>query len=270
MGGKDTLSFGMMVRVFAHMLGHHRLSFPFPISFTGLEAYVLSLITPVPAGITMCLLGELKNSTPGDKTRIRKLLPFEPLSFREAVLRAMSLEEKDRVRTRWSDAYTPTYTSALKLEELEHPPEYRSTSTILTKKSAQSIFASVCRIGGDVGWFHSNALWVIRGTLDRILMGVGTSRGRRTSLALRVNDVVDFWRVEDLVDGKRLLLRAEMKVPGRAWLEFAISPDGDKNRLKVAALFQARGWFGKLYWYVFLPFHWFIFHDMVRQLEKRS
>jgi uncharacterized protein YbjT (DUF2867 family) len=270
MGGKDALSCAMMVRVVAHMLGHARVSVPMPRLSTRLEAYLLSLVTPVPAPITMCLVSELRKSRPGDMTQIRQLVPFDPLSFRQAVLRAMSIEEQDRVHTRWSDAYPPAFSLALRLKDLESVPEYTSVASITSSKSASQLFASACKVGGEAGWFRSSTLWVIRGTLDRLLMGVGTSRGRKATAELRINDVIDFWRVEDLVDGRRLLLRAEMKLPGRAWLEFNIDPEGEQNRLRVTAHFQARGLFGKLYWYLFLPFHWFIFHDMVRQLEGRS
>ncbi len=165
-GGKDVLSCEMMVRVVAHMLGHRRISVPMPISSTAVEAYVLSLVTPVPAPITMCLIRELRKSTPGDKTKIRRLVPFDPLSFRQAVLRAMSLEEQDRVHTRWSDAYPPAFDLALKLKDLEAAPEFTSVASVVSEKSASALFASACKIGGEAGWFHSNALWAIRGTLE--------------------------------------------------------------------------------------------------------
>ena len=106
--------------------------------------------------------------------------------------------------------------------------------------------------------------------LDRVLMGVGTSRGRRSVSSLRINDVIDFWRVEDLRHDELLLLRAEMKLPGRAWLEFSIEREVRKNRLSVKGYYQPQGLFGKIYWYVFLPFHHIIFMDLIRQIEKRS
>lgn len=106
--------------------------------------------------------------------------------------------------------------------------------------------------------------------IDRILMGVGTSRGRRSDSSLRINDVIDFWRVEDLEQNEMLLLRAEMKLPGKAWLKFNIHQEGDKNVLSVSAFFTSRSFFGKVYWYIFLPFHYFIFYDIIHQIEKRS
>jgi hypothetical protein len=113
-------------------------------------------------------------------------------------------------------------------------------------------------------------MWNLRGRLDRILMGVGTTRGRRSTARLRVNDVVDFWRVEDLKPDEKLLLRAEMKLPGRAWLEFGVFPDGKRNRLIVRAYYEPRGLPGKIYWYNFLPFHHFIFANLLKQIDRRS
>jgi len=106
--------------------------------------------------------------------------------------------------------------------------------------------------------------------LDKILKGVGTLRGRRSSSSLRINDVIDFWRVEDLQQDKRLLLRAEMKIPGKAWLEFLIDQWKEKNRLSVNAYYQPTGIFGKLYWYSLLPFHNIIFNDLIKEIENRS
>jgi hypothetical protein len=106
--------------------------------------------------------------------------------------------------------------------------------------------------------------------IDRILMGVGTARGRRSCSTLRINDVIDFWRVEDLIPEKRLLLRAEMKLSGRAWLEFMIDEKQDANRLSLTAYYQPRGIFGILYWYMVMPFHYFVFNNLIDQIEKRA
>ena len=106
--------------------------------------------------------------------------------------------------------------------------------------------------------------------IDRIFMGVGTSRGRRSHSNLRINDVIDFWRVEDLKQNEMLLLRAEMKLPGKAWLKFNIGLKGEKKLLSVKAFFATRSFLGKVYWYMFLPFHYFIFYDIINQVEKRS
>jgi hypothetical protein len=182
----------------------------------------------------------------------------------------MSREEQDKVHTRWSDAYPPAHELAMQLREVRASIRFKTAYSLLTEKSASSLFRSVCNIGGDKGWFYTNLLWWLRGAVDRLLMGVGTSRGRRSSSSLRVNDVIDFWRVEDLRQDELLLLRAEMKLPGMAWLQFDVDKEESGNRLSVSAFFQPRGLFGKAYWYLFLPFHFIIFRGLIKQIEKVS
>jgi hypothetical protein len=260
----------MMLKIFSGILGKGKLFIPSPFSTVRVYAYIASLLTPVPAPITMCLMESIHNDVICQNNKIREVLPFTPLTYKEALVRALSRAEQDRVHTRWSDAYPPAHELAIKLHELQNPPRYLSSYCLVSDKKASSLFDSICRIGGTEGWFNSNWLWRIRGAFDRLIMGVGTSRGRRSSSTLRVNDVIDFWRVEDMQPDKMLLLRAEMKVPGMAWLKFSIEPEGNKKRLSVSAMFQPHGIFGHLYWYCFMPVHVFIFYDLIKQIEKRS
>jgi hypothetical protein len=269
-GGSDVLTYKDMLKTMAEVLGLKRTFMPAPPVSIGIYAYMASLITPVPMHICRCLLECTRNEVVCLNDEIKRILPFKVLGYREAILRALSREEQDRVHTRWSDAYPPAHELAIRLHELEELPTYTSFYSLLTEKSASSLFRSICRIGGKEGWFHSNLLWRIRGAMDRMLLGVGTSRGRKSASSLGINDVIDFWRVEDFRINERLLLRAEMKLPGRAWLEFRIQKSGDKNCLSVKAHYQARGIWGKLYWYLFLPFHIFIFKDLIQQIERRS
>jgi uncharacterized protein YbjT (DUF2867 family) len=269
-GGPDVLTYREMLKIMAEVLGLKRTFVPVPSASIGMYSYLTSLITPVPMHICRCLLECTRNEVVCLNDEIKRILPFRVLGYREAILRALSREEQDRVHTRWSDAYPPAHELAIKLHELSELPTYTSCYSLLTKKSASSLFRSICRIGGKEGWFNSNFLWRIRGAMDRVLMGVGTSRGRKSASSLGIGDVIDFWRVEDYKIDERLLLRAEMKLPGRAWLEFGIQSSGDKNRLSVQAHYQTRGLWGKLYWYLFLPFHVFIFKDLIQQIERRS
>lgn len=269
-GGKEILTYEEMMKILADVMGKKRLFFPLPFSISRIYAYITSLLTPVPAKITLCLMGGCKNEVICQNDNIVKPLPFQMLTYREAVVRAMTREEQDRIHTRWSDAYPPAHELAIKLKELARPPRYTSSYSLTTTKKPGVIFQNICKIGGKHGWFHSNILWRLRGMIDRLLLGVGTSRGRRSYSDLRINDVIDFWRVEDLESGKMLLLRAEMKLPGKAWLKFNISPNGGSSELSVKAFFTTRSLFGKLYWYMFLPFHHFIFYDIIHQVEKRS
>ncbi len=271
-GGGEILSYQKMMQILAGVLGKKRFFVPLPISITKLYAYATSFFTPVPARITMCLMEGCKNEVICKNKDIREILPFKPLAYKVAIARAITREEQDRIHTRWSDAYPPAHELAIKLRELPQPPRYRASYSLLTIKGSAPLFESICRIGGKHGWFNSNLLWRLRGMVDRMFMGVGTSRGRRSYSDLRINDVIDFWRVEDLKPNEMLLLRAEMKLPGKAWLKFDINSldDNELHRLSVEAFFDTRSLFGKIYWYMFLPFHRFIFYDLIHQIEKRS
>jgi uncharacterized protein YbjT (DUF2867 family) len=269
-GGKDILTYKDMLLDMAEILGKKRFFIPVPITSIKLYSYFAGLLTPVPVQICRCLLEGTHNEVICLNDKIREFIPIETKGYKEAILRALSREEQDRVSTRWSDSYPPAHELAIKLHEIRGRPLYTSCYSLLSTKSAGSLFQSICRIGGKEGWFYSNWMWRLRGALDRILMGVGTSRGRKSASTLGKNDVIDFWRVEDYMNGERLLLRAEMKLPGRAWLEFRINRESDKNRLTVKAYYQTRTVFGKFYWYAFLPFHVFIFRNLIREIEKKS
>ncbi len=269
-GGADILTYEEMMRSTASVLGRKLFFIRVPFGNIRFFSYMGSLITPVPAPITLCLMEGIANDVVCLNSDIRRLVPFPPLAYREAVIRAMSREEQDQVHTRWSDAYPPAHELAIKLHELSAPPRYTCVYSLTTDKPASALFRSVCRIGGKEGWFHANWMWRLRGMVDRVLIGVGASRGRRSISSLRVNDVIDFWRVERLKRDEMLLLRAEMKLPGLAWLEFGITPEGERNRFSVTAHFETETWFGKAYWYAFLPFHSFIFTDLIEEIEKRS
>ncbi|TRZ77689.1 MAG: DUF2867 domain-containing protein [Deltaproteobacteria bacterium] len=268
-GGKDILSYCEMLKIRADLLNKKRLFIPF-FSFLPLYSYIGGLITPIPAPITRSLMEGLKNEVICQNNTIRRCLPFEPLSYKEAIIRAMNREEQDRIHTRWSDAYPPAHELALKLRELKGGPRYTNTYFMDTSKKASSLFKCICTIGGKGGWFSNNWVWRLRGVVDNILMGVGTTRGRKSQTNLRINDVIDYWRVEELQKDARLLLRAEMKLPGKAWLEFKIENEGSKRRLSIAAHYQPRGVFGKVYWYAFLSCHQFLFNNLIKQIETRA
>ncbi len=264
--GNDILTYEEMLRIFADVLDRKIVFVPFPFSNIKFYSYFVSLLTPVPAQITVGLMEGLQDDAVCKTDNIRKYIPFEPLSYREAVVRAFTREEQDNVRTRWSDAYPPAYELAIKLHELDTEPIFSTTRSHYTKKDAASVFNSVCRIGGKAGWFDSNWMWRVRGGIDRLLSGPGSLRGRKSSSRLEVNDVIDFWRVEDLQKNCRLLLRAEMRMPGKAWLEFNIGDEGARTKLSITAHFHTTRTLGGLYWYIFLPFHDFIFRDLLVQI----
>jgi len=269
-GGNEILTYETMLRTLTEILGKKRLFIPIPFSNIKTLAYFASLVTPVPQQITRSLMESSSNEVVCSHNEIKKFLPFEPIPFREALVRALSREEQDRVSTRWSDAYPPAHELAIKLHEVDPAPNFSASYSLLSDKNAADLFQSICMIGGKEGWFNSNWMWKLRGMVDRMLLGVGSSRGRRSRSSLRINDVIDFWRVEDMIKDTMLLLRAEMKLPGKAWLQFTIDTQKERTILSVKAFYQTSTIVGKLYWYAFLPFHHFIFRDLIHQIEKRS
>ncbi|MDO9510125.1 MAG: SDR family oxidoreductase [Bacteroidales bacterium] len=270
-GGKDVLTYVDMLRQLAFLLGKKRYYIPAgPINYTPLYGYFASLLTPVPAPITKVLIESCKYEVICQNNDILDIIPLKRLSFQEALLKAMTAEETDQVKTRWSDAYPPDYDSAVKLHELNYSPRYISSHILLSHKSPEALFDAFCQVGGTNGWFHSNWMWRLRGMFDRLIQGVGSSRGRRSADTLRINDVIDFWRVEDLVENKRLLLRAEMIMPGMAWLEFIADTEGGISRLNINAYLEPTNWKGVVYWYNFLPFHGVIFKNLIHQIERRA
>ncbi len=269
-GGRDILTYRKMIDIFTDILGRHVRYIQLPLRNIGIYSYFVSLLTPVPAPLVKCLMEGLQNEVVCRDNCIRKLIPFEPLSYETAIRKALERELKGVVVTRWSDAYQKYHSSAVKLHQLRDEPGYRASYSISTKKSRSALFASICMIGGREGWFNNNWMWRLRGMVDKLLLGVGSSRGRKNHNRLMINDVVDFWRVEDIKRDKRLLLRAEMKLPGKAWLEFNIDKKDFDNILSVTAYYATYSLAGRIYWYIFLPFHHFIFKDLIREIEKRS
>jgi len=270
-GGPDILNYREMLRAFSEILGLRRLFIQMPVYGPIVYSYLVSLVTPVAHSIIFSLFESAANTVVCQNNNIHDIVSIKLLPYREAVLRALSREEQDRIHTRWSDAYPPAHELAIKLDEMDKSKLYTKSASLLTGKSAASLFDSLCCVGGKEGWFNTNWLWKLRGALDKILMGVGSSRGRRHSTLLQINDVVDFWRVEDIIHDQRLLLRAEMKLPGWAWLEFSIDANEDlTNTLSVRAYYQPSGFWGKVYWYCVYPFHGLIFQDLIEQIELRS
>lgn len=269
-GGQDVLTYEEMLKVFTRLLRKKTIFLDFPFIPLKVYAYFASLLTPVPHSISRCLMEGLQNEVICYDNSIKDYLSFEPLSYREQIVRALSREEQDRVSTRWSDAYHPYYKLALKLHEVKQPVTYRVSYSLVTEKEANNLFRSFCRIGGRRGWFYYNWLWRLRGTIDRVLLGVGTIRGRKSYSHLKINDVVDFFRVEEIQEDKRLLLRAEMKIPGRAWLEFNIKEEQGRRKLSVIAYYNTQSLLGKIYWYACLPLHHFLFRKLLTGIEGKA
>lgn len=269
-GGDEIYTYKEMIQIFSKILRKKVVFLPSPIKKIGLYAYIISLITPVPKPIVRCLMESVVNEAICQNNEISKYVDFKKISYKEALLRALSREEQDQISTRWSDSYPPAHELAIKKYELRQPPQYICSYSIESKKSAESLFLASSRIGGKEGWFNTNWMWKMRGTFDKLLGGVGMVRGRKSESRLSVNDVVDFWRVESIIHNKNILLRAEMKLPGYAWLEFQINDMETKRMLTIKPYFYTKSIFGRIYWYFFLPFHGVIFNDLIKNIEEKA
>lgn len=269
-GGPDILTYEKKLDVMARILGKKRYFFSGFTLNTNFYGYFISLLTPVAAPITKVLVEGCKNEVICRNEDIKLFLPFDPIGFKSALILALSSEEKDRVITRWTDAYPPEHELAIKLDELERSPIFTGSFIISTQKEPGSIFKSFCKLGGKEGWFRNNMLWRLRGFIDRILMGVGSDRGLNHTATIKVNDVIDFWRVEKIIKNKQLVLRSEMKIPGSAWLQFSIENANGINKLSVNTFFEPKGVSGRMYWYFSLPFHQIFYKKLLKQILSRS
>lgn len=264
--GADVLPFLGMMEIFARVRGLTRTIIPVPVLTPLLSGLWVGLITPIPNSLAVPLVKGIIHPVLADTSKAKENFPeIEPIHYREAVQLALEKIDKHAVETRWSGAISENE-SSYKLTDREG--FFKEVRTVLTGASPESVYKSFTSIGGDKGWLTWNWAWKLRGLMDKFVGGPGLSRGRRDPQDLRVGDELDFWRVEDLRENEYLLLRAEMKVPGKAWLKFEIAPQEGKTKLIQTALFAPKGLFGFLYWYASFPAHFFIFDRMARKIAQ--
>ena len=226
---------------------------------------VVSLVTPLYARIGRKLIESIVHSTVVRDKSALETFDIRPVGVDEAVRKALAREDKQFAATRWSDALSSSG---------EHSRVWRRTvwnASCRFKNSVRRTIACSCllpieRIGGDSGWYAWNWLWRVRGFIDLVLGGIGVRRGRSGADVLRVGDTIDFWRVERFEPNHLLRLVAEMKLPGRAWLEFEVTGDDSASTIRQTAIFDPVGLFGRLYWYALYPFHQLIFGGMLRRI----
>ncbi len=263
-GGADQVTYGDIMREYARQRGLRRLMIPVPVLTPSLSSYWLGLVTPLYARVGRKLLTSVRNPTVVEDDAARKAFPdIEPRGIREAVARALIAEDRDFAQTRWSDALSAAGTA-------KRWAGTRFRSRIVDSRTADvavppaQAFAPIRRIGGSVGWYYADWLWRLRGALDLMVGGVGVRRGRRDPEHVQVGDAVDFWRVEAVEPDRRLRLAAEMRLPGRAWLEFEVEPTAEGARIRQTAEFDPAGVFGLAYWYALYPLHRLVFAGMLR------
>lgn len=269
-GGPDQVSYGELMRDYARQRGLRRLMIPVPLLTPRLSSLWLGLVTPLYARVGRKLVDSLRHPTVVRDNSAQRLFAIRPVGVGEAIARALRNEDSSFAQTRWSDALsaatnTPRHWGGTRLGN--RLVDSRSVQVAL---SPTQVFASVERIGGAAGWPYANWLWTLRGWLDLLMGGVGMRRGRRHPERLRVGDTLDCWRVEAIQPDQRLRLAAEMKLPGRAWLEFEVQPDGDGARLRQTATFDPLGLWGLAYWYGVWPLHQLVFAGMLRALAQAA
>ena len=268
-GGPDVLSYGDMMRTYARLRGLRRLMIPVPVLTPRLSSYWVNLVSPVPAGIARPLIEGLRNEVVVRNGGPAAAFGLQPLPYAAALQRAIDRTDPHDIDSTWFDALaTPEKASLPSLTSREGMIVERRGQVVAAPR--ERVFAEVERVGGDAGWPYANVLWRIRGLVDRMVGGVGMRLGRRDPDHLRVGDALDFWRVEEIRKPALLRLRAEMKVPGRAWLQYEVTPTEGGSRLIQTAFFEPKGLPGLAYWYVLYPVHGLIFRGTVRVLAQRA
>lgn len=269
-GGKDVMTYGEMMMGYAEVRGLKRILLPVPVLTPRLSSYWVHWVTPIPASIAKPLIEGLKNEVIVNNDLAKQLFPnIEPLDYLTSVQRALRNLDDGATETSWSDALTTSQGDNLPVLLKTIDGMIIERREVDVNASSKSTFQEVTRLGGERGWLYLNWAWKIRGIIDRIFGGVGFRRERRDPKFLRVGDAVDFMRVETIETNRILRLRAEMKVPGKAWLQFQISPLGSqKSRLILEAFFAPKGLLGLLYWYAIYPIHVIMFAGMLNRLAK--
>lgn len=267
-GGPDVLPYRDLMRIMAEELHlPKRIIVPLPVLTPRLSSLWISLVTPVSYRIARPLGEGLRNRVVVTNGDTQRLMPHRSLGVREAIQEALRKVEADDVETRWSAA-----------GPIPGDPHWAGGTVLTDRRSvvieaeAHAVFAAVCRIGGGNGWYAGDILWRLRGRIDTLIGGPGLRRGRRNAERVEFGEALDFWRVVGIEHGQSLLLLAEMKLPGKAMLNFELKPQDptDRTQLTMTARFLPRGLFGLLYWYAVLPLHNLVFGGMLKGIRETA
>ncbi len=269
-GGPEQVSYADLMRIFAEERGLRRPMWPVPVLSPRLSSYWLALFTPLQARIGAKLISSIRHDTVVTDPGPAAAFEVYPRGVRDAVRRAIEHEDQQMATTRWSDALSSSQVERAGYGGVRYGSRLLDSREISVPTTPAQAFAPIRRIGGATGWYYGQWLWKLRGLLDQIAGGPGVRRGRRDPEALSRGDAVDFWRVRDVEPDRLLRLRAEMLVPGRAWLQYEVEPDGDGSRIRQTAIFDPRGALGLIYWYMLWPFHQFVFGGMLREIGRRA
>ena len=268
-GGFDKVSYLDIMRIYAKSINKRVMMIPVPVLTPYLSSLWLGLITPLYARIGRKLVESIVHSTVVQDNTAFRNFKVKPIGVEEAIQRAIKMENKKSAESRWYDSISSSgesypYTGYRFADRLI---DHRTLNISVPPETA---FKPIQNIGGEKGWYAWNILWQIRGVIDLLLGGVGMRRGRSNEDKLIVGGTIDFWRIEKIVTNNFLSLKAEMKLPGRAWLEFEVVGHGNSSTINQTAIFEPAGIFGKIYWYSLYPLHQLIFNGMLRAIEHKA
>ncbi|MSO20122.1 MAG: SDR family oxidoreductase [Acidobacteria bacterium] len=268
-GGADVASYQDIMKEYARQRGLRRFFVPVPVLTPRLSSLWLGLVTPLYARVGRKLVDSLRNETVVRDQTASAVLGIAPRGLREAIERALTNEDKEFAATRWSDARSSQ-------GKVKHWGGTRfgsrlvDTRTAYVERTPAQAFQPIRRIGGKTGWYYGNWMWRVRGWLDLLFGGAGMRRGRRDTETMRPGDTVDFWRVEAFEPDHFLRLSAEMKIPGRAWLQFEVDAADEGSTICQTAIFDPAGVLGLLYWYSLYPIHEILFAGMLRRIAREA
>lgn len=268
-GGPDVMTYKEMLFQFAEVRGLKRYILTVPVMTPKLSSYWLYFVTSTSYRLAVNLVNSMKVEVVAEPNGLGDRLGITPLNYKDAVRLAFQKIAQNSVVSSWKDSLVSSYKHNSLREHLEVPVNgcFADERTVPITKDIDKVVENIWSIGGSRGWYYADWLWSIRGVIDKMFGGVGLRRGRTNASIINAGDTLDFWRV--LVadkPNKRLLLYAEMKLPGEAWLEFVVVRKDGKDFLKQTATFRPKGLFGRLYWYSVLPFHYFVFRGMAENI----
>ena len=270
-GGTDVLSYREMMLRYARIRGLRRFITSFPVPWPAMSGRWVDLFTPIPFSIARPMVESLRTEVVVRDRRAQSTFSVEPTGYDEAVRLAITRVAQDNVETTWASSLSSLTQDQPEADVLgSHEGMLLDRRRRRVKATPLQLFEAICSLGGEEGWPAGNTLWQLRGIMDRMAGGVGMRRGRRHPRELRVGDPLDFWRVEALEEPHLLRLRAEMKLPGRAWLQFEVLPAANGSRVEQTAFFEPHGILGYLYWYFVLPLHRFVFPGLIGALKKQA
>ena len=267
-GGVDRVSCADLMREYARQARLQRALVRVPFATPRISRFWLSLMTPVYASIGRQLIESLRNDTVVRDGSAREVFPIRPRGVSQAIERALANEDREFAETRWSDALSAH--QGRNWGGVTFGQRVVASRKIHVDASPEQTFAPIQRIGGKTGWYYANGFWRLRGRMDTLVGGVGLRRGRRDPVGLAVGDTLDFWRVEAFEQDRLLRLSAEMKTPGRIWLQFEVDGDQTGATLCQTAIFDPHGLAGLAYWYALYPVHYLIFAGMLRGIRQAA